>query len=131
MNDIIYKIALVGTGGFIGSVFRYLGSGLVQDLSGSIGFPWGTLAVNVLGCFAIGFLSHLADERGVFSTEARSFLFVGILGGFTTFSTFGNESMNLFRSGENVYALANVGMHVVLGLLFVWLGSALAYLIWR
>lgn len=131
MNDTILKLLLVGAGGFAGSVARYLASGYVQNLSGSIGFPHGTLAVNLAGCFVIGFLSHLADARGVFSADSRAFMFIGILGGFTTFSTFGNETMNLFRDGENSHALLNVGAHVVIGLFFVWLGRSLAYLIWR
>lgn len=130
MNETIYKLLLVGGGGFAGSVLRYLVSGYVQNLSGSIGFPYGTLAVNLAGCFVIGFLSYLADVRGVFTAEARAFVFVGVLGGFTTFSTFGNETMNLLRDGENAYALFNIGTHVLLGLGFVWLGRAMAYLIW-
>ena|SRR5437899_5775285 len=131
MNETIYKVLLVGMGGFAGSVLRYLVGGYVQNLSGSIGFPYGTLAVNLAGCFIIGFLSHLADMRGVFTTEARAFVFIGILGGFTTFSTFGNETMNLFRDGENTSALLNIGAHVLAGLFFVWLGRTIAYLIWR
>jgi CrcB protein len=103
----------------------------VQSYSGSISFPYGTLVVNLAGCFIIGFLSYLADARGVFDADARAFVFVGILGGFTTFSTFGNETMNLFRDGENGFALLNVGLSVVVGLVLVWLGRSLAYLIWR
>jgi len=131
MNDMVYKLLLVGAGGFAGSVVRYLAGGYVQNVSGSIGFPYGTLAVNLAGCFVIGFLSHLADARGVFDADARAFVFVGVLGGFTTFSTFGNETMNLFRDGENAFALLNVGSHVIIGLLLVWLGRSVAYLIWR
>jgi len=131
MNDTLYKLLLVGAGGFAGSVVRYLAGGFVQNYSGSISFPYGTLAVNLAGCFVIGFLSYLADARGVFDADARAFVFVGILGGFTTFSTFGNETMNLFRDGENGFALLNVGLSVVVGLVLVWLGRSLAYLIWR
>lgn len=130
MNETVYKLLLVGGGGFIGSVLRYLASGYVQNLSGSIGFPYGTLGVNLAGCFVVGFLSYLADVRGVFTPETRAFVFIGLLGGFTTFSTFGNETMNLLRDGENTYALANVGAHVLLGLACVWLGRTMAYLIW-
>ena len=130
MNDVIYKLLFVGLGGFAGSVLRYLASGYVQNVSGSVGFPYGTLAVNLAGCFVIGFLSHLADARGVFSADARAFIFVGILGGFTTFSTFGNETMNLFRDGENAFAFFNIGTHIIIGLMCVWLGRSMAYLIW-
>ena len=130
VGETIFKVFLVGAGGFAGSVLRYLFSGYVQNVSGSIGFPYGTLAVNLLGCFVVGLLSHLADVRGVFNTEARAFVFIGILGGFTTFSTFGNETMNLLRDGENASAMLNIGGHVVAGLFFVWVGRTIAYLIW-
>ena len=125
------KLLGIGVGGFIGSVLRYLVSGYVQQISQSVQFPYGTLMVNVVGCFIIGFLSQLADARGVFTAELRAFVFIGILGGFTTFSTFGNETMNFLREGENFPALVNVGAHIVLGLGAVWLGRNVAYLIWR
>ena len=124
-------IILIGLGGFLGSVLRYITSGVVQSLAGGALFPYGTLAVNLTGCFIIGFLSQLADAREVFSAESRAFVFVGILGGYTTFSTFGNESLNLFRGGENWYAFVYVGAHVLLGLGAVWLGRAAAFVIWR
>ncbi|MHB8778344.1 MAG: fluoride efflux transporter CrcB [Anaerolineales bacterium] len=125
------NILLVGFGGFIGSVLRYLASGYVQQASKSVDFPYGTLAVNVMGCFAIGFLAQLAESRGIMASESRLFVFVGILGGFTTFSSFGNETLNLARDSQMVNALANVGMNVVIGLLAVWLGRTVSYLIWR
>ncbi len=125
------KLLLIGVGGFIGSVLRYWVSGYVQQVTKSVEFPYGTLVVNLIGCFVIGFLSQLAETRGVFTAESRAFVFIGVLGGFTTFSTFGNESMNLLRDGENVFSLANVGAHMAFGLGAVWLGRTLAYLIWR
>jgi CrcB protein len=125
------KLLLIGSGGFLGSVVRYLVSGWVQRLTGSAEFPYGTLAVNVLGCLVIGALSWLADLRGVFTPEARAFVFVGVLGGFTTFSTFGNESMALFRDGENLRGALYVGAHILFGLGAVWAGRALAALLWR
>ena len=125
------NIRLVGFGGFIGSVMRYLASGYVQQATKSVGFPYGTLAVNVIGCFAIGFLAQLAESRGVFTSEARLFVFVGILGGFTTFSSFGNETFNLARDSQMMSALANIGLNVIIGLFAVWLGRTVAYLIWR
>jgi CrcB protein len=127
----MFNALLVGIGGFIGSIARYLASGYVQQLTQSFEFPYGTLVVNLTGCFVIGFLSQLADARGLFSTESRSFVFVGILGGFTTFSSFGNETMNLLRDGETLPAFANVAAHVVLGLAAVWLGRTVAQLAWR
>ena len=125
------NIILVGIGGFIGSVLRYLASGYVQQSTKSIDFPYGTLAVNVIGCFIIGFLAQLVEERGVFTSEARSFVFVGVLGGFTTFSSFGNETLNLARDSQMMNALANVSANVILGLFAVWLGRTVSYLIWK
>ena len=125
------NILLVGFGGFIGSVLRYLASGYVQQTTKSIDFPYGTLAVNLIGCFIIGFLAQLAEERGVFTSESRLFVFVGILGGFTTFSSFGNETLNLARDSQMMNALTNVGANVILGLFAVWLGRTVSYLIWR
>ncbi|MDH5738866.1 MAG: fluoride efflux transporter CrcB [Nitrospira sp.] len=122
---------LIGTGGFIGSILRYLLSGYAQHLSKSIQFPFGTLAVNIVGCALVGFLAELADHRGVISGEARAFLMVGILGGFTTFSAFGNETMNLLRDGEMTLAFGNIIGHTVLGLAAVWAGYSTAYLIWK
>ncbi len=124
------RLLLVGSGGFIGSILRYLLSGLVQQSSKSVGFPYGTLAVNIVGCFVIGFLSQLAETRGLFTTESRAFVFIGILGGFTTFSAFGNETFNLWRDGENLLVLANIAGHLVAGLGAVWLGRVLIYHIW-
>ncbi len=90
------RLLLIGMGGFLGSVLRYLMSSYVQQITQSAVFPYGTLAVNLVGCAVIGFLSQLADTREVFTPETRALVFVGVLGGFTTFSTFGNESVNLF-----------------------------------
>jgi CrcB protein len=125
------KALFVGAGGFIGSVLRYWVSGIIQQSASNPSFPYGTLVVNLAGCLVIGFLSQLAEARGVFTPEARAFVFVGILGGFTTFSTFGNESMNFMRDGQTLPALWNIGAHVFLGLAAVWLGRSLAYLIWK
>jgi fluoride exporter len=125
------NILLIGFGGFIGSVMRYLASGYVQQVTKSVGFPYGTLAVNIIGCFLLGFFAQLAESRGAFTSETRLFVFVGILGGFTTFSTFGNETLNLARDSQMMNALANVGANVILGLLAVWLGRTVSYLVWR
>jgi fluoride exporter len=127
----VVKALLVGLGGFLGSVSRYLLGGFVQQLSQSVDFPYGTLTVNLLGCFVIGFLSQLAEARGVFTPETRLLVFIGILGGFTTFSSFGNETLNLFRDGQTWLALGNIGANVILGLILVWLGRTVAYSFWR
>lgn len=125
------NILFVALGGALGSVSRYLLGTWVQSASRSIDFPYGTLTVNLIGCLVIGFLSQLAETRGAFTPEARAFIFVGILGGFTTFSSFGNDTINLFRDGETFHALANVGANVIPGLVLVWLGRTAAYWIWK
>ncbi len=124
------KFFLAGIGGFIGSSLRYVATGYFQQVSRQTDFPYGTLAVNLIGCFIIGFLSQLAESRGVFTAESRTFIFIGILGGFTTFSAFGNETMNLLRDGHNALAAANIAAHLVLGLGAVWVSRVLAYQIW-
>lgn len=124
------KVLLVGLGGFLGSVARYLVSGYVQDRAGEL-FPFGTLAVNVIGCFVIGGLSELAEARAFLSPEARALVVVGVLGGFTTFSTFGNETVNLLRDGEWMFALLNLLTHAVLAIGAVWVGRSAAHAIWR
>ena len=125
------NLVLIGVGGFVGAIARFWLSGRVQDLSGSIGFPYGTLVVNLAGCFLLGVLSYLVDARGLFSPEARSLLIVGLLGAFTTFSTFSSESLNLLMSGETLRAMINVSSSVLLGILAVWIGRALPLLLWR
>src|SRR5690349_22683199 len=92
------RVLLAGIGGFAGSALRYIIAGLVQNWSGSIRFPFGTLAVNLAGCLVIGFLSQLAETRGFFSADARILIFIGVLGGFTTFSAFGNETIKIGRA---------------------------------
>lgn len=125
------NLLLVGLGGALGSMARYLFGSWVQVLSRNQNFPAGTLTVNLVGCLVIGFLSQWADARGAFSTEARAFVFIGVLGGFTTFSSFGNDTLNLARNGWMALALTNVGANVVVGLFAVWLGRVLAAGLWR
>ena len=125
------NILFVAVGGAVGSVLRYLLGTWIQSVSKSIDFPFGTLTVNLIGCFVIGFLSQLAEARGAFTSESRALVFVGILGGFTTFSSFGNDTINLLRDGEAFNALANVGANVILGLSLVWLGRTVAFWIWK
>jgi fluoride exporter len=127
----MFKLFLIGSGGFIGSVFRYLLSGYIQNLSNTSRFPSGTLCVNTLGCLIIGLLSQLVETHGVFTPETRAFLFIGCLGGFTTFSTFGNESFNLLRDGQHAFSLLNIGLHIFICLGAIWFGRNLAHIIWR
>ena len=131
VGDALVNILLVGAGGFIGSVLRYLVSGWVQQSANRLDFPYGTLVVNVLGCFIIGLLAQFGDKYGTFSNESRAILVIGVLGGFTTFSSFGNDTVNLIRQDFVMNAVANVGANVMLGILAVWLGRAVGHLIWR
>ncbi len=125
------NILLVALGGALGSVSRYLLGMWIQTASRSIDFPFGTLSVNLIGCFVIGLLSQLAETRGAFTPESRTLVFIGVLGGFTTFSSFGNDTMNMLRDGETFNALLNIGANVILGLALVWLGRTVAFWIWK
>ena len=89
----------------------------------------GTLLVNVFGCLLIGFLAVLAENSRLISVETRNFLIVGILGAFTTFSTFGYESVTLLKNGLNMHFALNIGLQLVLGFLAVWGGMSLAKMI--
>jgi len=122
------QIILVGLGGCAGSILRYLLSGWVQGWMNSPTFGYGTLVVNTLGCLVIGLLGGLADNAGLFGPAARLFLFIGVLGGFTTFSTFGYETMALFRDKAMLAAFLYVGLHLLLGFGAVALGYGLSNL---
>lgn len=122
------RLALVGFGGMIGAILRYAMGGLVHRLYEGR-FPLGTLLINSAGCLAIGFLFTMADDRGVMSAYTRLFVFVGVLGGFTTFSSFGYETMTLWRDGMAARAALNVATNTILGLGAVWLGHVLARLV--
>ncbi len=125
------NLLIIGVGGFLGALLRYSVSGVVQSWSKSLHFPYGTLVVNLLGCLLIGVLSQVAEVRGVISPEARSFIFIGLLGAFTTFSTFGNDTVSLFQEGKDLLSFINIGLHLVLGLSAVWLGRSLVTLPWK
>jgi CrcB protein len=125
------RVLLVGIGGFVGSILRYVLSGISQSLFPGAVFPVGTMIINLTGCFVIGLLSQLAESRGAFSDLTRALVFTGVLGGYTTFSTFGNESVNLFRSGELLPGAVNVAAQVLGGLCLVWAGRAFGHVIWR
>ncbi len=120
------QLMLVGAGGFVGSALRFLISGWAQRLAATGGFPYGTLAVNVLGCLLIGLLGGLAEYRQVLTPGQRLFLMVGILGGFTTFSTFGYETWALAQDSEYLKAIANTLLQVVLGFAAVFVGVVVA-----
>ena len=117
-------ILLAGLGGFIGSAGRYLIGGWVHGLVPMTTFPIGTLVVNVSGCLAIGLLGGLIEVRQLFGPDLRVFLLIGVLGGFTTFSSFAYETLALTRDAEFARALLNIAAQMILGLGAAWLGFA-------
>lgn len=115
----------VAVGSALGGMARYGISGLAARYMGQ-SFPWGTLIVNVAGSMIIGFLATLAapDGRFLLSSGSRVFLLVGVCGGFTTFSSFSIETLNLARDGEWLWASANIVLSLIICLAAVWLGHA-------
>lgn len=118
------KFILLAAGGIIGTIARYLLAGLVYEVSGA-GFPYGTLVVNLLGCFIAGFLSAITESKFLLGPNLRLLLMVGFCGAFTTFSTFILETSNLIREGETLRALMNVIFSVVLGFIVFRIGMLL------
>lgn len=121
----LINASIVGAGGFVGAIFRHELSGLVQRSAPIATFPYGTLVVNMLGCFLIGIAVGVIDSRQMTNPEFRSFILAGVLGGFTTFSTFGLESFALLREGDFLRGFGSIAIHVVLGIALVWIGYAL------
>jgi fluoride exporter len=122
------RILFVGLAGFVGTLCRFWISGALARRYGQA-FPLGTLAVNVAGCFLAGFLFFTLRERFDAGETAQAVVLVGLLGGFTTFSSYGLQTFTLLRDGEFGYALLNVAASNLLGLLMVWVGYTLAKLI--
>ena len=120
-------IILIGTGGFIGSVLRFYISKLVQNVFLS-SFPYGTFAVNVIGCLFIGIIFGIAEKGTWLTPEWRMFLTVGLCGGFTTFSTFSSESFQLLRDGQLIHVLSYTTLSVLLGILAVYIGYMISKL---
>lgn len=123
---------LIGLGGALGSMARHWLSVLMVSRAGN-DFPWGTLLVNITGSFIIGFFATFtgAEGRALASAENRLFVMTGLCGGFTTFSAFSLQTLNLAREGEWWRAGGNVAASVVVCLIAVWLGHCLASLITR
>lgn len=119
------SILLVALGGAIGSVARFKLSGWVLHQTPNWRFPAGTVLVNIVGCLIAGALAGMAVKQDVFTPEARVFLFTGLLGGFTTFSAFGLETLLLLKRGEAGVAIANIVLSIAIGLLAAWLGYGL------
>ena len=118
------NILLVFVGGGLGAAARYLLQGAVYRFTGA-GFPYGTIAVNVLGCFLIGLLMSSMEERFLAAPSLRIFLTIGILGGFTTFSSFSYETMVLLREGDLLAGGLNIIASTVICLGATWLGLGL------
>lgn len=123
------KVLLIAAGGAAGSTLRYLAAGWVQKLSGA-SFPFGTLAVNVVGCLLIGCLGAAFAGPVLIREEYRVAILVGALGGFTTFSTYAWETLSLANDGQIARALANVLLSNAVGLLAVWIGYRTAQSWW-
>ena len=119
------KLILIFLGSGLGGVLRYILSGWAQRF-GDGSFPLGTLTVNLIGCFLVGFLSAAFSGRVLIREEYRIALLIGVLGGFTTFSTFGLETFTLLNDGEWARAAWNVGVSVVPGVAAVWIGFRFA-----
>lgn len=119
------KALVAGAGGFIGSAARYLLGGAVTRTVPKMAYPLATTMINILGCLAIGLIAGAAEARGSISDPLRIFLMVGILGGFTTFSTFGYETLVLMRDARLGLAAANVVIQLTVGLAAVWFGMRL------
>jgi CrcB protein len=115
-------------GGIVGTISRYLLAGIVYQMLGT-GFPYGTLVVNLTGCFIIGFLASLSEEKFLLGPNARLLLMIGFCGAFTTFSTFMLETANLMKDGENLRVFLNIAASIVGGFLVFKLGVLLAEII--
>lgn len=127
---ILTQYLLIGAGGALGSMLRFWVATMVDagmQKGGSI-FPWGTILVNITGCFVIGFIATISAPEGriFLSPLTRQFIMIGILGGYTTFSSFSFQTLTLAQDGQWWSAAANVTLSVVLCLVGVWLGAMLA-----
>lgn len=117
-------IILVGIGGAIGSMLRYVNSVVVAKYIQSP-FPFATFIANILGCFIIGLLMGILDKQNLTSPELRLLFITGFCGGFTTFSTFSSENISLLQSGQTLTAILYITASVILGLLAVWAGISI------
>lgn len=115
------KVLLIMLAGGVGSGLRYGLGGLVHRYF-SAAFPWGTMAVNLLGCFCFGVIWALAEGRWTISPDVRAVVLIGFLGGFTTFSSFAFETTQFLRDGQWLYAGLNVAVQNVLGILLLYAG---------
>ena len=122
----MFKLLMVGVGGFAGSICRFAAYETATHLFRHQWLPYATLFVNLVGCLIIGYLGGLSETRQIFTPELRALVFVGFLGGFTTFSTFGFDIFTLLAQGRLIPALTSVTLHLVVGIAAVWLGFSMA-----
>ncbi len=130
MGVFVGRILLIGIAGLVGTLLRYGIGGALTRVKVGASFPYETLVINVTGCLAIGALAGLAESRGILSGTSRAVVFIGLLGGFTTFSTFGYETFQLVRAGQVVTAAASITLQIVLGVSAVWAGDAGVRALW-
>lgn len=121
MSNNLAQISVIMLGGGLGALVRFLLSTKVTEKFGSA-FPYGTLSVNVIGSFVMGLLAMVLVERLALDPLLKLGVFVGFLGAFTTFSTFSMDTLNLFEQGNNLRAIANMFISVMLSVFAVWLG---------
>jgi CrcB protein len=119
------KLLLIGLAGFVGTIGRYWLSGVVARKYGET-FPLGTLVVNLFGCFLVGLLFYLMQERYLVNQNVRTIILIGLLGGFTTFSSLGLQTFTLLQDNQIGLAALNLVASNVIGLLLVWAGYTLA-----
>lgn len=119
------KIIVIGTGGFIGAVLRYSISGWAYRVFGT-GMPYGTLIVNILGSFILGFFLFYTEGKTTISPLWRSFIAIGMMGALTTFSTFSYETFVMLQESLYLQVLSNIALNVILTLTAVWAGMVLA-----
>ena len=122
------KTIFIALAGLAGTLIRYWLAGFVTRQYGE-NFPWGTLIVNLIGSFLAGALYHLAEERLLIPPTLRTVILIGLIGGFTTFSSYGLQTFTLLRDGQIGLATLNVAVSNVLGLLMVWMGYVVLKLI--
>ena len=118
------KTILIGVAGLVGTLLRYWLAGLVAKEYGET-FPWGTMAVNLIGCFLAGAIFHVTEERFLLNPTLRTIILIGLLGGFTTFSSYGLQTFSLLRDGQFGLATLNITASNLLGIVMVWAGYVL------
>lgn len=126
----MYNILIIAAGGAGGALARFWLGSLIQNRLGAV-FPWGTFVVNVSGCFVFGFLYFAIIERSTLPPEIRALLFIGFLGGYTTFSSWAFETMSLLREGSYGLSLLNAVGSPLAALAAIWAGSVAARALWR